>query len=147
MEKVTSQPVDKGMVRKCLNLYGTNKKQSQVNSRFDTSVVKAFSKKTGRLLFPRSGTDQKLINEVNQLKTIEEIVEEKVGFKFNLDYSPIESMKMFKIKSSSYDEYIFWFYYIDLIKQMLIFDPQKRITAREALNHKWFEYGILDDGL
>jgi len=30
---------------------------------------------------------------------------------------------------------------IDLLEQMFIYDPSKRITAAEALNHPWFEEG------
>lgn len=146
MEKVTGEQVDLKMVRKCLDLYKYNAKNN-ANTRFDTSITKCFSKKSGRLLFPRPSTSKNLIKEVENLKSVEELVEEKVGYAFDMAYSCRESIKRFKIKPADEDDYIFWYYYIELIKSMLIFDPDKRITAKEALGHKWFDFGILDDGI
>lgn len=30
----------------------------------------------------------------------------------------------------------------DFLRQLLIIDPCKRITAKEALGHEWFTFGI-----
>lgn len=147
MQKVTGEKVDINMVRHCLQLYKPSNRQNFENSRFDTSIVKAFSKKTGSLLFPNSSTDKKLIKEVEQMQLLEDSVGEYTGFKFNMSLSCKDSMKMFKIGSKQKDAYTFWYYYIDLLKQMLIFDPEKRITAKQALNHEWFDFGIMDDGM
>ncbi|KAG0687310.1 dual specificity protein kinase kns1 [Pichia californica] len=146
MEKVIGKPVDLKMVRQCIMLYKNNNKNNSSN-RFDSSIVNAFSKKSGKLEFPKSSTEKKLIQEVEQLKSIEDLVEEKIGFKFNLSMSIKDSISFFNIESNQKDNYIFWYYYIDLVKKMLVFNPDDRITAREALNHKWFQLGILDDGI
>lgn len=54
--------------------------------------------------------------------------------------------------SSTTDEldketFLFWYWFIDLLRKMFEFDPTKRITAKDALDHEWFNLGILDDGI
>lgn len=35
----------------------------------------------------------------------------------------------------------------DLLRQIFVYDPARRITAKEALNHEWFqERDLSDDG-
>lgn len=35
----------------------------------------------------------------------------------------------------------------DLLRQVFVYDPARRITAKEALNHDWFkEMDLSDDG-
>jgi len=36
--------------------------------------------------------------------------------------------------------------FLDLLKRIFVYDPSKRITAKEALNHPWFTQRIEDDG-
>jgi dual-specificity kinase len=36
--------------------------------------------------------------------------------------------------------------FLDLLRKIFIYDPKKRITAREALQHPWFEELVDDDG-
>ncbi|KAG6026146.1 hypothetical protein E4U41_001340 [Claviceps citrina] len=36
--------------------------------------------------------------------------------------------------------------FLDLLQKMFVFDPQDRITARQALNHPWFRERSRDDG-
>ncbi|EDO15427.1 hypothetical protein Kpol_1027p1, partial [Vanderwaltozyma polyspora DSM 70294] len=45
------------------------------------------------------------------------------------------------------ETFLFWYWFVDLLKKMFEFDPTKRITAKEALDHEWFNLGILDDGI
>ena len=35
---------------------------------------------------------------------------------------------------------------MDLLKRIFVYDPNKRITAREALEHPWFKESLMDDG-
>ncbi|KAI5293678.1 Dual specificity protein kinase clk3 [Ascosphaera acerosa] len=36
--------------------------------------------------------------------------------------------------------------FLDLLRRIFIYDPAKRITAKEALQHPWFKEQLLDDG-
>ncbi|KAK8152979.1 kinase-like domain-containing protein [Phyllosticta citrichinensis] len=36
--------------------------------------------------------------------------------------------------------------FLDLLRKIFVYDPSKRITAKEALNHPWFSERIEDDG-
>jgi len=33
-----------------------------------------------------------------------------------------------------------------LLRQIFVYDPKKRITAKEALKHQWFKETLMDDG-
>ena len=35
---------------------------------------------------------------------------------------------------------------LDLLKKIFVYDPAKRITAKEALKHPWFRETMVDDG-
>ena len=35
---------------------------------------------------------------------------------------------------------------LDLLKKIFVYDPTKRITAKEALKHPWFRETMVDDG-
>ncbi|KAL8872513.1 MAG: hypothetical protein Q9174_001870 [Haloplaca sp. 1 TL-2023] len=36
--------------------------------------------------------------------------------------------------------------FLDLLKQIFVYDPTKRITAKQALKHPWFRESLIDDG-
>lgn len=36
--------------------------------------------------------------------------------------------------------------FLDLLKRIFVYDPKKRITAKEALKHPWFREAYEDDG-
>ena len=36
--------------------------------------------------------------------------------------------------------------FLDLLKRIFVYDPKKRITARDALKHPWFDEIVEDDG-
>ncbi|KAF2194423.1 dual specificity protein kinase lkh1 [Zopfia rhizophila CBS 207.26] len=36
--------------------------------------------------------------------------------------------------------------FLDLLKKIFVYDPKKRITAKQALQHPWFKETLLDDG-
>jgi dual-specificity kinase len=36
--------------------------------------------------------------------------------------------------------------FLDLLKKIFVYTPEKRITAHQALKHKWFKETLQDDG-
>lgn len=36
--------------------------------------------------------------------------------------------------------------FLDLLRRIFVYDPKKRITAREAIKHPWFSELVEDDG-
>lgn len=36
--------------------------------------------------------------------------------------------------------------FLDLLRKIFVYDPAKRITAKEALKHPWFQETFADDG-
>jgi len=36
--------------------------------------------------------------------------------------------------------------FLDLLKRIFVYNPDKRITAKQALKHPWFRESIQDDG-
>jgi dual-specificity kinase len=36
--------------------------------------------------------------------------------------------------------------FLDLLKKIFVYDPKKRITAKQALQHPWFRETLMDDG-
>lgn len=37
--------------------------------------------------------------------------------------------------------------FLDLLTRIFVYDPDKRITAHEALKHPWFKETLIDDGV
>lgn len=148
MEKVIGTPVDMRLVRQCIShFYHSNGRRRESRHSSDDCIADAFSHSTGRLLFPAVSTPRKLVNEVDQLPHICDTIGSKVGFRFNPSLSLNDSISAFKVPTSKRTEYKFWYSFIDLIRRMLVFDPQQRITAMQAMEHQWFACGIMDDGL
>ena len=36
---------------------------------------------------------------------------------------------------------------LDLLRKIFVYDPAKRITAKDALKHPWFRETMVDDGV
>ncbi|KAK5122588.1 hypothetical protein LTR85_003851 [Meristemomyces frigidus] len=75
--------------------------------------------KNGHLAYPLPDTPRQSKKFVRGMKRLEEIIPETNRFN-----------KLF----------------LDLLRRIFIYDPKKRITAREALKHPWFEELVEDDG-
>ncbi|ODV85950.1 hypothetical protein CANARDRAFT_187128, partial [[Candida] arabinofermentans NRRL YB-2248] len=155
MEQVIGQSIDLKLVKKCLNQYyqqqqpaNSRRRLSNSNSNSNSSdcIANSFSKATGKLLFPTNKTPITLINEVEDLCNLDTLIGKKTGFKFDLKLSLKDSLIKFKVPKKQIDDYEFWYWFIDLVRNLLVYDPEKRLSAKEALEHRWFGHGIFDDG-
>lgn len=97
------------------------------------------------LIFPSASTPEKFIKSVNQLSRIDLFVSERIGLNINFDYSLRENLQN-NCHKINFGNFTFWWFFIDLLRQMFVINPNERITAQEALDHPWFNLGIEDEG-
>lgn len=98
-----------------------------------------------RLIFPDSNTPKEYITNVNQLSRIDDFISKRIGLKINFDYSLNYNYDMNK-HLISFGNFTFWWFLIDLLKNLFIINPYNRLTATEAMEHPWFNLGIEDEG-
>ncbi|KAI3406049.2 LKH1 [Candida oxycetoniae] len=97
------------------------------------------------LRFPTISTPQKFVNSVNELKRIDLFISYRIGLHIDFDFSLNQNFEKNK-HLINFGNFTFWWFFIDLLKQLFIINPENRITALEALNHPWFNLGIQDEG-
>ncbi|CZT23914.1 related to LAMMER kinase-like protein [Ramularia collo-cygni] len=91
---------------------------NRVGKRNDrTSAARFF--KGGQLQYPMPDTPRQSRKFVRGMKRLDEIIPQNNAFN-----------KLF----------------LDLLRRIFVYDPKKRITAREALKHPWFSELVEDDG-
>lgn len=95
-----------------------NKNSRRTSSRDQSSNPARFFK-NGRLAYPLPDTPRQSRKFVSGMKRLEEIIPETNRFN-----------RLF----------------LDLLRKIFVYDPKRRITARDALKHPWFEELVEDDG-
>lgn len=107
--------------------------QKVLNKRIDPSLVEkvrwtqSFVDPTTKVLkYPSRDTDEQSIKYVNSVRPFDTM---------------LRAMPAFRSHQR------FWLLLIDLLNRIFEYDPSKRITAREALLHPWFDESIADDGM
>jgi dual-specificity kinase len=75
--------------------------------------------KNGKLTYPSADTPRQSRKFVRSMKRLDETIPPTTNFN-----------KLF----------------LDLLRRIFVYDPKKRITAREALKHPWFDELVEDDG-
>jgi dual-specificity kinase len=91
---------------------------NRVSKRNDRNSAARFFK-NGHLQYPMPDTPRQSRKFVRGMKRLEEIIPQNNNFN-----------KLF----------------LDLLRKIFVYDPKKRITAREALKHPWFSELVEDDG-
>ncbi|CCK72084.1 serine/threonine protein kinase KNS1 KNAG_0I03000 [Huiozyma naganishii CBS 8797] len=131
-----------------------------------TTVLKHFNKRTGQLMWPEVNKNGETVTTLKSIKRVTDSSErldimvskflkrdyqnEKFSINWNLtpDQNWSQVKGTFGVRNSIGKEtFLFWYWFVDLMRLMFEFDPTKRITAREALEHEWFNLGIWDDGI
>lgn len=164
MERINGTEIPLKLVEKMFYKY--KHKLGNLPNDLNTTVIKHFDKKTGQLNWPEINkygetvTPMKIIKRVKESCNRLDIMISKVlkvdyndrNFSINWNLDPEENWNLIKgaIINRQYidrETFLFWYMFVDLLNRMFEFDPTKRITAREALDHEWFDYGILDGGI
>ncbi|SCU93638.1 LADA_0G04170g1_1 [Lachancea dasiensis] len=144
--------------------YKSDRKLGNLSPDLHATVVKHFDRDTLSLQWPERNVKGDIVTKERSMKRIMnscDRLDKYVMQKIRQDYGDwliinwdMSSEDNWAILESKFDEqaldrevFLFWYWFLDLCKKMFEFDPTKRITAREAISHEWFNYGILDEGI
>jgi dual-specificity kinase len=116
MEAVIGSPIDKSLIREV----------NRTSKRGDRNHPSRFFK-NGHLSYPLPDTPRQSRKFVRGMKKLEEIIPTGTGRAGAL--------------GPRFNEL-----FLDLLRKIFVYDPKKRITAREALKHPWFDELVEDDG-
>ncbi|EGV63345.1 serine threonine protein kinase CMGC group [Yamadazyma tenuis] len=98
-----------------------------------------------RLIFPSSSMPNQFVENVDQLTRIDEFISSRIGLKINFDFSLNYNYEQNK-HLINFGNFTFWWFLIDLLKNLFIVNPKNRLTAQGAMDHPWFNLGIEDEG-
>ncbi|KAG0669307.1 dual specificity protein kinase kns1 [Maudiozyma exigua] len=129
----------------------------------NSTVIKHFNKNTKKLIWPeidnftgKTITDKNVIKRIeNNVTSLDQLIGKFIrndlndpNFIINSKISPEQNwLQLQSLTKQSKETFLFWYYFLDLLNKMFEFDPTKRITAKQALDHEWFNLGILDEGI
>lgn len=127
--------------------------QKLVGKKFDESLVRTLKSKLGfkffdsnnELLFPTASTPPAFLENVEKLDRLDYFILSKLGLLIDYTYSLNYNYNLNK-QVISLGNFTFWWFLIDLLKNLFVIDPEERLTAQEAMNHPWFDLGIEDEG-
>lgn len=144
--------------------YKADRKLGNMSPDLNSTVIKHFDRDSLTLLWPERNKKGEIITKERSMKRIlascdrlDKYVLQKIrqdyGNWLNINWD-LTIEENWALLESKYDEqvldkevFMFWYWFLDLCKKLFEFDPTKRITAREAIEHEWFNYGILDEGI
>ncbi|SCU92655.1 LAME_0F00914g1_1 [Lachancea meyersii CBS 8951] len=144
--------------------YKSDRKIGNLAPDLNATVVKHFDRESLALQWPERNAKGEIVTKERSMKRILsscDRLDKYVMQKIRQDYGDwlvinwdLSSEDNWALLESKFDEqvldrevFLFWYWFMDLCKKMFEFDPTKRITAREAIDHEWFNYGILDEGI
>lgn len=97
------------------------------------------------LRYPCSTTSSGSVDRVHELDRIDLFISRRLGLDVNFDYT-LSSNYGRNQHVMDFGNFTFWWFYLDLLRKLLQANPLKRIDARTALNHPWFNLGVEDEG-
>ncbi|CEP60508.1 serine/threonine protein kinase KNS1 LALA0_S01e12530g [Lachancea lanzarotensis] len=162
MQRFNGRPFPPKIVENML--YKSDRKIGNLAPDLNATVVKHFDRDSLALKWPERNSKGEIITKERSMRRIlsgcdrlDKYVMQKIRqdhgdwLVINWDMSAEDNWALLE---SQHDEqvldkevFLFWYWFLDLCQKMFEFDPTKRITAREAINHEWFNYGILDEGI
>lgn len=163
MQRINNEKFPKKMVEKMF--FKVENKYGSIPTDLQTSVVKYFDRQTGELRWPLRNSKGQVITKEKSWKRILATCDRLDVFiskKLQMDYGSWleihwdmqleDNWRLIlskNIDSRNIDKnvFMFWYYFVDLCRKMFEFDPTKRITAKEVIEHEWFNIGILDEGI
>lgn len=152
IEKVVGEPINKDMVRaskekenECGCTYFTDEHGFSGGEFSEDDIEEDEDQPPLTLRFPASNTPAKYIKSVSLLSRIDIFVSDRIGLNINFDQSLSVNYQNNR-HLMNFGNFTFWWFFIDLLRQLFVIDPNERITAQEALNHPWFNLGIEDEG-
>lgn len=171
MQRINGEPFPPKIVDKMF--YKASHNLGNAPADLNATVVKHFNKKTFALQWPEKNKrgdyltkDRSIRRVMDNCDRLDFLISKKLradyGDWLSIDWNLSSEGNWAMIKSRIFNEgriegttmgnlnketFLFWYWFIDLCRKMFEFDPTKRITAKEALDHKWFNLGILDEGI
>lgn len=162
MQRINNDSIPKKMVDTMF--YKVENKYGNIPSDLQSTVVKNFDKASGQLQWPTKDSKGNIITKdkswkrvMNTCDRLDSFISKKLQMDYgswldiNWDLSLDENWEIISSKSfdSNLDKNVltFWYLFLDLCRKMFYFDPTRRITAKEAIEHDWFNIGILDEGI
>ncbi|ODQ79246.1 hypothetical protein BABINDRAFT_8826 [Babjeviella inositovora NRRL Y-12698] len=151
MEKILGELLLARLVRRCRKAHERNGAAASVEIMgfFETPEAAPYTDvhnaPRSYLRYPKPETKKKSIKYVAALATLEQMISSRV----NLELDPRQLLyENFRHNEHriDFENFQFWWYFLDLVRKLLTFDPRERITAADALNHPWFDCGINDYG-
>lgn len=171
MQRINGEPFPPKIVEKMF--YKVAHKLGNSPSDLNTTVVKHFDEKLLTLQWPEKNKRGDYITKEKSIKRVMgtcDRLDIHISKKVKVDYgdwlsinwnlTPEKNWALIKAKilnerkhngttagDLNKETFLFWYWFVDLCRKMFEFDPTKRITARQALEHEWFNLGILDEGI
>ncbi|CCH59820.1 hypothetical protein TBLA_0B10030 [Henningerozyma blattae CBS 6284] len=163
MERVNGLPFPPKLIDKMF--FKIKNKLGNLPADLNSTVVKHFNDDTLQLQWPEKNSKGQYITSEKSMHRVMDgcsRLDLHISNKLKLDYgdafninwnlSPDKNWNLITCNlqtSSSLDKetFLFWYWFLDLSRKLFEFDPTKRITAKDALNHPWFGLGILDQGI
>lgn len=171
MQRINGEPFPPKIVEKMF--YKATHKLGNSPSDLNSTVIKHFDKNALSLQWPEKNKKGDYITKEKSIKRVMSSCDRldiHVSKKIRADYgewlsinwnlSPEKNWALIRSKVLSENKpdglmagdlnketFLFWYWFVDLCRKMFEFDPTKRITAKEALDHEWFSLGILDEGI
>ncbi|AEY96175.1 FADL043Cp [Eremothecium gossypii FDAG1] len=164
MQRVNGQSFPRKMISKMF--YKVEHKLGNLPTDLMTTVVRHFDKTSMALQWPERNYKGEIVTKEKSMKRVMatcDRLDKHISTKLqrdygewliiDWDYTPEQNWSM--IESKFYNRtmridretFLFWYWFVDLCRKMFEFDPTKRITAKDAMDHEWFTYGILDEGI